>query len=231
MLHVSWQRMFVIKELANIAAKMHKEKVHAEKVYISISSKDIFEDFQDVVSSTDSYRRLFAKLFEEMERFNFKESASVTDSKFENKKAQFENIKLYEHTINTFNSMLKILGGTETSQQYLNKDIFLIIALLHDFGKSHALCEAYDIDITEHDHWVRSADYFIKLINEDDDLYLLEETTIKIIHKTLFLHHTNISKEKKTDFLSKLIEADKLARDLELKKLELVKQSEQENDC
>ena len=118
-MHIAWQKMFVIKELANIAAKMHKEKVHVEKVYISISSKDIFEDFQDVVSSTDSYRRLFAKLFEEMERFNFKESASVTDFKFVNKKAQFENIKLYEHTMNTFNSMLKILGGTETSQQYI----------------------------------------------------------------------------------------------------------------
>lgn len=212
-LHRGWEKMLVLKNISNFENNRIKKQISHEKYQVNISNERIFKELSQVFSEIQGHKNLYIKLFEDMNNFDFINISSVVDELSNGQIPKFKEIKLYDHTLNTFFQMTKILKSKETLK--VQKDIFLLIALLHDFGKSHKLCENYGIDL-ENEHHVRSAQYFNHLISNSTDNYGLDKVTFEIIYKTLNQHHEIISTAtQETIFLQLLKEADAMARKVE----------------
>lgn len=211
-LHRSWQKMLVYKHISNLENKRIKKQIVHEKYQVNISEKRIFKELSYVFSEIQGYKNLYIKLFEDMSLCDFINTASVTDKHGENS-SKYIKIKLYDHTLNTFYKMVEILKSKENLT--IQKDIFLLIALLHDFGKSHKLCEKYNINL-ENGHHIRSSQYFNNIILNSIDNYGLDKVTFKIIYETLYAHHEIIpASSSETIFMKLLKEADGMARKTE----------------
>ena len=211
-LHRSWQKMLVYKHISNLENKRIKKQIVHEKYQVNISEKRIFKELSYVFSEIQGYKNLYIKLFEDMSLYDFLHTPSVTDNHGENG-LKYKQVKLYDHTLNTFYKMVEILKSKESLT--IQKDIFLLIALLHDFGKSHQLCEKYNIDL-ENGHHIRSSQYFNNIILNSIDNYGLDKVTFKIIYETLYAHHEIIpASSSETIFMKLLKEADGMARKTE----------------
>lgn len=212
-MHLGWKKMITNKVLSEIS---HKKLIsHTKKIKfdVAIENRTIFEELGMVFENIEGNRRLFIKLFEDMDKFNFSEASSVTTNDV--LLSDYGEIKLYRHTINTFREMLKIVNSE------MDKEILLLIALLHDFGKSSELCSHYKIT-KEDRHWVRSAHYFTNIIESDQNNYELDESAIKIIANTLSIHHESLlnKSQQENRYLVYLKKADAAARKLEKTQLD-----------
>ncbi|MFA6195381.1 MAG: hypothetical protein WC656_01900 [Sulfurimonas sp.] len=199
--------------LSVIENKRQIKNQMTENYEVCISDVSIFGDLKHIFSHIGGYKKLYIKLFEDMARFNFRTCASVTDNSHY-LPSEYGHITLYQHTINTFDQMILIV---KTHQDYqIQKDLYLLIALLHDFGKSHELCEHYKIEL-EKGHWIRSAAYFKKIVNDELDEHLnIDAASFNIIYDTLFSHHSQTKDEQKNNkFLNALELADSGARKFE----------------
>lgn len=205
--------------LSELAKIKRKKRITTERYNVCISEDTIFQDLSFVFENIDGYKNLYLKIFEDMSKFDFLNTSSVTDN--QNNLAQYGNIKLYDHTLNTFKQMVSITNESNNHDIQMQKDIFLIIALLHDSGKSHKLCAFYDIPLDE-GHHIRSAYYFKKIVSMDDvDLFEIDEVAFDIIYNTLYLHHQPELQKTTEDsiFLAFLKKADSMARAVEKKAL------------
>ena len=221
-LHGNWKKMMATTIISDIENKRRKRELKKENYSVSISSKAIFNDLKLVFCEIDGFRTLYIKLFEDMALFDFINTSSVTDKK-DSMVSKHGITKLYEHTFNTFNAMVKLLKGSEHYR--VQKDIFYLIALLHDFGKSHALCDDYLINLKDQHH-IRSAKYFKKIIEDEENRFGIDETSFKIILKTLSEHHSLVSENSEdsdvkedTVYMAFLKKADGMARNLEKEKI------------
>jgi len=211
-LHRSWEKMLAFKHISNFENKRIKKQIIHEKYQVNIPEKRIFKELSYVFSEIHGYKNLYIKLFEDMSLCDFINTASVIDNHGENT-PKYKEIKLYDHTLNTFYKMVEILKPKENL--IIQKDIFLLIALLHDFGKSHKLCEIYKINL-ENGHHIRSSQYFNQIITDSIDNYGLDKVTFKIIYETLYAHHEIIpASSTETIFMKLLKEADGMARKTE----------------
>lgn len=208
-MHNGWGKMLYYTELA----KIQQRKVKAEKsertiIKVEISNKQILQDLQEAYNSLGGYPKLLAKLFTDMHKFSFLETSSVTDREENWNKNTFGTIKLYNHSVRSLN--IAVIKLEESNIPESQKDFFGLIVLLHDFGKSHALCQHYGIDLSlPHDK--RSAYYFKKITQEDD--YKIDEHTVNSIFNVLSKHHTASLAEIENDTALKfLIESDKQER-------------------
>jgi len=219
-LHYSWEKMLVFKHISNFENNRIKKQIAQEKYQVNISNKRIFKELSYVFAEIQGYKNLYIKLFEDMSSFDFIDTDSVTDAHGE-QVSKYKKIRLYDHTLNTFYKMVEILHNDKNL--IIQKDIFLLIALLHDFGKSHKLCENYEIDL-ENAHHVRSANYFNEIVLNSIDNYGLDQVAFKTIYGTLNEHHEIISsRTEETIYMKLLKEADGMARKTEealLKELE-----------
>jgi len=217
-LHSAWSRMLVFKELSKIHKQKNKTITNKISYPVNMENKKVFEEFKKLIPNITGYIRLYIKLFNDISEFDFPSCSSVTDKHF-SQNALYADIELFEHTLNVFYEMLNIVDSDDYAS---NKDILLLIALLHDFGKSHELCNLYNIDL-ENSHCIRSAKYFEQIVRADKLEYLLDDTSFSIIYNTLYNHHNIIESDTTpTIFLNALIQADANARALELKKITLL---------
>jgi len=222
-MHMSWKRMLVNMKLSEIGNTKIKALGNGDQNFnVSISNNAIFLDLKDVFSKIDGYKNIYLKIFEDMSEFNFIDTSSVTDNG-DDLPSIYGSIFLYEHTMNSFKCMFEYLQ----QEQRIQIDLYLLIALLHDFGKSHSLCEHYGIKLSD-SHCIRSAKYFKIIIenNNDDSSFEIDETSFNIIYKTIYNHHSFIPEEKQSQFLEALIIADRKARKIELDFLEAKRDSD-----
>lgn len=213
-IHVGWSKMLVNTVLSQIESNRKVHKKIEKRYQVDITKKKIFDDLKYIFNYIGGYRNLYIKFFEDMEEFNFLETSSVTDNK-DDLPSLYKEIKLYEHTINVVTQFLDIAKKDIQVQQ--NIDIYLIIVLLHDFGKSHNLCNFYNINLEE-EHCNRSAYYFKEIVLKYfKDEEILDNASFTIIYGTLFNHHKILTEEEKKEnpYYLKLIESDKKARALE----------------
>jgi hypothetical protein len=215
MIHPAWQKMVVIRVLSEIESKRQSKNQKTEKYKVHITNMSIYNDLKYVLGIIDGYRKIYIKLFEDMSNFDFMGSSSVTDG-YDTSTSTHGDVKLYEHTLGTFDQMVAIVNSSNDYK--IQKDLYLLIALLHDFGKSHKLCEHYKIVIGEDNHCIRSAKYFKKITNESEELEM-DHVSFKIIYDTLFTHHKEwgIDDLKQNNkFLVALKQADGNARATEI---------------
>jgi hypothetical protein len=218
-MHPAWQKMMVNRILSEIETKRQKKNQKIEKYKVCISNMAIYYDLKYVLGIIDGYRKIYIKLFEDMSEFNFMNCSSVTDG-YDNSTATHKEVMLYAHTLSTFDQMVMIVNAS--NEHKIQKDLYLLIALLHDFGKSHELCKSYKIVIGEDNHCVRSAKYFEKIINKNKELEI-DHISFKIIYDALFTHHKEWGIDdlgQNNKFLVALKQADGNARAAEIIEME-----------
>lgn len=217
-MNTAWRKMLVFKRISEISDNKKKTKIVPKKLNVNIKNKMIFNQLASVLSKNTAYTQLYIKLFEDMDRFNFAETSSVPDAEyFDLIASDFKHINLLKHTIGVFDRMSAILESAHSLKISDKADVLLVIALLHDFGKSEVLCKSYDIGLRDK-HWIRSAKYFLQIVKTED--IEIDEVTKNTIFETLRLHHSPILSQQQQEnlFLQLLKQADSEARYKELKK-------------
>ena len=201
---------------------------YASFLDVKLSKEENINSVQKrVLDSTASL--ILCSLIEDMYKFDFASSSSV-GGKIANltmniSLEELKSIDLLEHSFGVANFMEQIVAkkyGSFTS-------LFLILALVHDFGKSKKLNKAFMLD-SEFGHWKASAQYLSAKVKtlKVSPYY---EKLIGIIFEVVNSHHDKNadtifdSIENKDErsfhklFLSKLIEADIKQREAELEKI------------
>lgn len=222
-----------IKVFEEISKRRKKEQAIKEKgseLYLKDSeSKEIELAFDFIKSNTTNYQSLFKRFVYDMEVYNFKKTSSV-DSKVEkmyndknNRYDMFATLNLFEHTMNVVTQAIIVASELPSFQ----KDICIMIALLHDYGKNSEIKNKYSFeDKKDIPHNVISANY-AKSIMSDEMLSVqsngqITDELIKTVDSCLRTHHDQDAKSNL--FLKVLIKADKNAREKELQGLLLRKQ-------
>ena len=215
MMAPGWQKMLVHKRISGISLKKRQKKARISRIKVDIKNDAIFKELGRVLAQTDGYVEIYMHLFHDMDQFDFFETSSVPDAKdFELIASDYEHIKLFDHTMNVFNETVSLLKADFKKNS--QKDIYLLIALLHDFGKSNKLCEYYEVE-SRHNHWTRSAHYFKKIL--EIKKFDIDKTAANIILETLLSHHSILNEQKQDDlFIKSLKKADSAARFNELGK-------------
>lgn len=175
-----------------------------------------------IVSSlkTQLFISIIKELIEIMKKHNFNEVSSVRSVYqkigFSNNQYQkLAQIDLFKHTINVALETKKILFQVNNTPIEAI-EISVLIALLHDFGKSPVIISKYKED-ENHKHQHISAT-FSKTFLEQFKKNGMTEEVIQLIYKTIFSSHDTDSKNKNF-FKDILIEADSRARNKEIKYL------------
>ena len=168
-------------------------------------------------------------LIKDMYQYNFAKSSSV-GGKIKNltmngSVEKLKTINLLEHSFGVVNFMNKII-----SKRYGGyTDLFLILAIVHDFGKSEELRKAFMLDST-FGHWKASSQYLeskvksLKIASHYEKLIQIAVEVVNVHHdKDASIIFNPIGNKNKKSFhqllLTKLIEADSEQREAELKKL------------
>ena len=201
--------------LAEIENNRMEDRLEEEHYEASILNPTLFNDLSTVFENSNGYKKLYIKIFEDIDKFELTKISSVTDN--QSSLAFYKDIELYDHLFRTYEKMYELVIHNRTYD--IQRDLHLLIALLHDIGKAHNLCEFYSIDL-KHPHDVRSAKYFEVLVLQDlENNFNLDSTSYNIILNTLRNHHQPIKGEK-TIWHKLLEKADGLAREEETKILE-----------
>ena len=167
-----WQKMLIYRELSLLQTKKEQKN---EVFRVRIEDKEVLEGLKDIFSHIIGYKKIYIKIFEDMSEFAFKHSIFIPE------KNSNKTIDLYTHSLNNF---YKTLALIDNKQNYkIHKDLYLLTALLHGAGNSLALCQFYQIKTkTDEDYWIRSAEYFQKILNEDSNM---DEISFNNIYETL----------------------------------------------
>lgn len=199
---------------------------------INITKKIIDMQYQHgldfVLSNTTKFHNLFKELFIDMDKYEFRNTESVSQEfdthllEYNNRYKLLTSIDLYSHTINVIVETIKLAGLPQET-----KNIAVLISLLHDFGKSKELQTTYQFEkIESSKHHYVSANYAKqKLQNERFSHKSKNEITkelIELVEKTLRSHHEK-TKEPNL-FLDLLVKADFNARENELNGILLLQQ-------
>ena len=153
-------------------------------------------------------------LCECMHSFKFKKSSSVPrNTKLIGEHATttdyelLAKINLYNHTINC--AVCAIEASKNQPQKI--RDIVIVIALLHDFGKSPKILRLFNNINADHEKIsARFAENVLNDFNVSDELN-------QVIFSTLFDYHTSDKDKEKTIYAPIVIQADIASRILEKK--------------
>lgn len=207
---------------------IHESNNELEKVIISnlsVSNKEVVENplldaAQRYILSNihESELRAFAEyLCVYMHTHNFKKESSVPrntnfigDFVSVSDYDLLAKINLYNHTINC---ALCAIDECKEQPQAI-KDIVIVIALLHDFGKCPAILVQFN-DKNEN-HEKISARFALNALIDFD----INEELKQIIFSTLFDYHTSDKEKEKTIYAPIVVKADIASRILEKKFLQ-----------
>ena len=211
--------------VASRKAEQNNTKTYQNKK-IDITSKILDLEYQTgldiVISSTNKYHYLFAQLFIEMNRAEFKKTESVNKSydthliSYNNRYKLLSQVDLYSHTMNVVVETIKITMDIPQD----TRNIAILLALLHDFGKSKLISDEFKFENkNDAKHHVISANY-AKYIMQNEKLSYLskEEITNDLIELVNFIlrNHHEEKIENKNIFFKILEQADANAREIEL---------------
>ena len=219
-MHRSWGKMLYYIELAKIQQKKVNNSCGVDKkkevIEVNITEPEILKELNSVYSFLKGFPKLLAKLFSDMDKFDFINTSSVTDREDNWDANIYGQIKLYYHIVRALTIAINKMDELKIPES--QKDFFGLVVFLHDFGKSHELCKHYNIDLSN-SHDKRSAYYLRKLTQEDD--YKIDLQTIDAICTTISSHHS-ASEEmiNNNSALKFLIEVDNQERKAEAKFLE-----------
>lgn len=210
---------------AEIFSTINKQNKELEKQHEPIRLENKTEKANGIIEASQIYvlskiknnelLDVATKICSLMHEYKFKEISSVP----RNTKLYGEHfsttdyetlsmINLYNHTINCAICSIDICKN----EPQLIRDIVLIIALLHDFGKAPAIQNVFG-DKNE-DHEKVSAKFAKDLLDDFDDIPSELKETIFI---TLFNYHSEDKNKQTTIYLPLVIRADVAARVLEKK--------------
>lgn len=198
-----------------ILHKLEKEIIRSEQKLIirSINNIDI--------------KLIVINLFKEMEKYKFDIDSSVQTnrtSKLKENPSRYDILNktmLYEHTINCVICTFDVCKKQKVPQAIT--DIIVILALLHDSGKSNKIVSQFTTDkniATKHNFL--SASYAKKYLKKYINIAISEETYNAISYVLIHHHRDNkITKEEAEELQYKgwidlLCEADALAREKEM---------------
>lgn len=201
-----------------------KKEAHNTNNYaIANKVKDLeFQTALEVVlQNTTKFHHLFTQIFIEMNRCKFKKTSSVSKEYdkhlFErnNRYKMLSDINLYSHTMNVIVEMIKI---TQNIPQE-TKNIAILLALLHDFGKNKYIATEYQLEIKNKEkHHLISANYAKFIMQDERQSYKskneITDDLIKLVYEVLRSHHEKMVEPN--IFYKLLIKADFNARDIEL---------------
>jgi len=223
---------FFYKEKTNIDNEINSDLL--QQIPFFQDDKEILNHLIYFYKLSPTFKEEILTIFTDFKTFDFKHTPSVEkeketayvkiESRIENQiyshKRELEKISLYNHTIRVAKLAIeKYLGSIDFEN-------LLLLSLLHDIGKSEALCNAYQIDTkTILNHEEKSALYLKKIFNKKD-----KQTKNSLVF-ILENHHrarrdkqdSPILKElQKNTLFQKLCEVDFLAREKESELLNLL---------
>jgi len=216
----------IYDEVNNTRKRVSKEKTKPNKQQINIKNDVYDNDFQDglvlILNVTENFNKLFKKIFIDMDNCQFKKTPSVNssyDKELIAHNSRYELLKevnLYNHTINVVIETIKLTN--ELPQNV--RDIAIILALLHDFGKNDKIIKTYNLGDDGRKHHHRISAYYAKHTMQDamigsHSTNIITDELVEMIYKVLRMHHD--SDKEKNLFLDLLIKADMNAREIELK--------------
>lgn len=206
-----------------------------EKKAININDQEIIS-LQKKVSllTKEHYFHTFNELFSDLEKIRIERSKSV-NSKYKsyNKEHHIDNaldslekhITLYEHTKNVINCAI----DCTSNKPDVIKAIVILLALVHDFGKSPLIVSEViknNSDIyTNSRHDIISSYYLKKVLLKNKENDNLEIDHITFLCHALKNQHSENSIDN--EILELFYKADSLARDYELS----IINSEKNHDC
>jgi len=180
-----------------------------------------------ILSFTRNYHDIIIELFEEMEKFEFSSTPSVS-SKFvseetENDYDKLSTINLYDHTTNCAVQVAETLVfGNDTPSSAVG--ISIIIALLHDFGESPIIANKFSHSEYHNQISANYAKVFLsKFLNHKNIHSRINKTFIELVFTTINNFHDAYAPQ--TPWLKVLKVGDKLAREKELEYYKICKQA------
>lgn len=186
----------------------------------SYSLKGLNEVEEYILTFIDERKEIVIGLFEAMKKYQFDNVPSV-GSNFRSFGAEsgrytiLSNVNLYEHTLNVAVQTVEMLSVRGTPKDWIA--ISLIIAILHDFGKSPIIKSHYREEGERGHHKISanfSKDYLINFVKKNKKSKI-NSNLIDTIYGVLVQHH-DVDIDRNNAFLTCLIEADRKARDKEL---------------
>jgi len=190
-----------------------KETVQKDNLLIEHKDEDIKDNIAlHIIKQAPSFKKTIKKIIGLMNEFNFKGTPSVDraydiqhKNRTNNYDLLFHNMDLYAHTLHVAYEILQFSRKGNTG------GINILIALLHDFGKSHKVIEMYS-DIASLSHEKISAkfaeDFLLdEMLQGDREL---SAEVIEVIKNTIDVQHSEV--KNKSLFLQDIISADSNAR-------------------
>lgn len=187
----------------------NKKKIilsNSEVIPIEIECDIIKKDLVDIATLyTPQSLLLLTKIFRIMDRYDFRNTSSgpkqkwksfINVSKNKNNFELLQNISLYDHSLRVMIFALKLAEEYKLSTR--EKDFAMLIALLHDFGKSLEITN-YIGNPSELQHDVRSASFFKQFILSNKDIQIFSEDEVAMIHDTLASQHIDYSDSKRLE--------------------------------
>ncbi len=230
-----WTSAFCISKLiSSIAIKNNRNPTESKKNSVASGSLNLTNpanvnvDIFTRMISSETLKVLAGELVLDMYEFHFDNCSSVNPN-FVPKKSRKnmlgvrKSVSLLEHTFGTVNQMNLLIGKSFG----VNTDFFLILALVHDYGKCENLKEEFQI-VSSLSHNEASRVYLEKVATNKNEISSYYHKLFGSIYRVLDAHHNPtkqkefyaLAKEESDDafeilLLTKLQEADFAQRQIE----------------
>lgn len=199
---------------------VENEKIFLEDISLKVRDPEIISTYNYIIAITKKYKPLYRKILIDMDKFHFKNTNSVNKNNDKHlmerndRYSLLSSVNLFSHTINVVTETIKI---TKDMQQDI-KDISILLALLHDFGKNSEVISSSQLEEkNKTKHSYVSANYAKHLIKNESFSYesinQINKEFIDLIYECLRTHHDDYDSNI---FVKILNDADSNARELEL---------------
>lgn len=213
----------LIEKIVNKKEQSDKQLTANVDIVLSISSsmnENVFS-FIEVIHN-ESLRNMTRDMIEDMYTYSFDDSSSVTgETHLYDSTSDYDKLKsitLMQHTFGVVNQMHELIG-----QKYgLYSDLFLLLALLHDFGKSSALKRDFAIDQSL-PHHEASSEYLRHKIHSCKNITPYYRDLLNKICVVMEAHH---SRDKQSEFYPVKSVGDDSGKELEILFLEKLKEAD-----
>lgn len=227
----------VIHDIIHENRTQLEQVIHKNKRIPDISKQILTPEYnvalELVVKATSNYHTLFSRLFSDMDKFNFKSTQSVSSSydkhllEYNNRFDLLKEINLLSHTMNVVIETIKLTTEEKLPQNI--KDIAILLAVLHDFGKNEKVSKEFQFEKDNKERHDKISANYAKYTMQEESLghnSSITKDLISMVYTTLREHHE--TEKEKNMFLDLLFTADINARENELQGVLLRKRKDQE---
>lgn len=194
-----------------------------EDIVIDVETKEyeLLASEKYILSFIETRKEVVIALFNIMKLYKFEDIKSVREgdcSGSGHMSSRYEilsEVNLYDHTINVAIQAVEMLSANGTPKDLIS--ISLIIAILHDFGKSPIISENFFEEKGQRHHKTGGifAKHFLLDFLRKNKNSNINKQIIETISQTVYKHHDH-DNEKNNVFINFLFDADIKARELEL---------------